>query len=166
MFIKEVVKMVAKQRVEMKGLEVWVEPISLSRKFLEEIHFPFPYFHFMKPKWKLHVKKLPEHDQTNKLCWWLLFSDNRTAGDELDVPYLNPNEERIFEIGEKLISPIGNTALCVAPIESMPWNQGKRVINYNIPHQTLCEFRSTAEEELFVGVLAGIIVGVFLFLLG
>lgn len=161
--------MVAKQRVSMGGLEVWVESTSSLRKLLDKIHFPFPRFHFTKPKWKLHVKRLPELNQTNKLYWWLWLPDGRATGPdvgtEVNVPNLNPEEEKIFEIGNRLISPIGNTALCAAPIEWMPLKQGKRIVTPQAHHHTLYEFRSTAEEELFVGVLAGIIAGFFLFLL-
>lgn len=160
---------VAKQSVSMEGLEVWVESASSFRKFLDKIHFPFPYFHFTKPKWKLHVKRLPTPNQTNKLYWWLWFPDRRVTGPdvgtEVNVPNLNSEEERIFDVGGRLISPIGDTALCIAPIEWMPLSRGKRIPTSGAPHHTLYEFRSTAGAEFFVGVLTGIVVGFFFFLL-
>jgi hypothetical protein len=162
--------MVAKQKVSMGEVEVWVDPSSWLRRFLDKVHFPFPYFHFMKPKWKLHVKRLHGPSQTNTLYWWLWLPDGRATGPDVgtavNIPNLNPGEERVFEIGGRLISPIGNTALCIAPIEWMPLQRGRRIITPQARHHTVYEFRSTAEEELFVGILAGIIAGIFLLLLG
>jgi hypothetical protein len=110
----------------------------------------------------LYVRRLPEPRQTNKLYWWLLLPDGRVTGDEIDIPNLKPGEECTFEIGGRLISSVGNTALYIAPIEWMPVKQGKMVVTPQAYHHTIYEFRSASEEDIFIGVLAGIIAGLFL----
>jgi hypothetical protein len=130
---------------------------------------PFPYFHFTKPIWILHVRRLPVQRQTNHLYWWLWLPDGRAtgpdAGTAIDIPDLQPDGKRIFEIGGRFISPIGDTSLCIAPIEWMPVKDGEIILTPEAYHHTLYSFRSTSEEELFVGVLAGIIAGLLLSLL-
>ena len=150
--------MVAYQEVTIKELRLKLVPIGI-RKFLDRYHIPIPYFHFQKPKWKLYVKRLStKEEQPRKLKWFLKLADNRTTMGEIDLPKMKVGQENIYEVGHRLISPIGSTAFCITIPE---WGN---------QHHTLCEFYAISEEQYFIpfatafiaGILAGWIVSLLI----
>jgi hypothetical protein len=158
--------------LEGAGIKVWVKPKHLLRQICDKLHLPIPYFHFQKPRWNLYVQRIDQPQTIDTLYWWLKLADGRETGPDIGtkikLPQLKVGEKRKIQIiGGRLISPIGSTALCIAPVHWLPKNEQENTSSGR--HMTLCEFKSTAEEEYFMPFLAalfaGLLAGIVLFLL-
>ena len=144
----------AEHVLEGTGVKVWVSAAHWFRRLCDKLHLPIPYFHFQKPRWNLYAQRIDGPQTTDTLYWWLKLADGRRTGPdegtEVKLPQLEVGEKRKIQvIGDRLISSLGSTALCIAPTHWLPDK-----------HMTLCEFRSTAEEEYFIPFLAALVAGI------
>ena len=141
---------------------------------MKKLHIPIPYLHFQKPEWILHIEKEKQDAQIDILFWWLKLGDGNSSGPDdrtkVEIPPIKIGERSHNIIGGRQISPLGSTAVCIAPhhwLSKVHTGHGDILLPPDWSYVTpLCEFRSTSEEEYFMpfiaALMAGLIAGLIL----